>query len=81
MARPKTLKQLEAECAAWNAEHAIGTVVDYQEVRGRSETTLRTKTRSEAQVLSGHSAVVWLENKSGCVMLSHCTPVDEEATA
>jgi hypothetical protein len=28
-----------------------------------------TRTRSEAQVLGGHSAVVWLEGISGCYLL------------
>ncbi|MDP1611680.1 MAG: hypothetical protein Q8M11_11530, partial [Sulfuritalea sp.] len=34
----------------------------------------RTKTRSDAQVLSGHSAVIWLENVSGCYLLDRVTP-------
>ncbi|MGV2904634.1 hypothetical protein [Achromobacter sp. AGC25] len=33
------------------------------------------KTKTEAEVLSGHTAVVWLEGKRGCVAVSHCTPV------
>ncbi len=30
--------------------------------------------RSDAQVLSGHSAVIWLENVSGCYLLDRVTP-------
>ncbi len=29
---------------------------------------------TEAQVLGGHTAVVWLAGVSGCVALSHCEP-------
>src|SRR3954447_13362305 len=32
---------------------------------------IRTKTRSEAFVLSGHSAVVFLEGVSGCYLITH----------
>jgi uncharacterized protein involved in copper resistance len=80
MPAPKrpTLAQLEKQCAEWNASHGVGTTVSYEEIRGDGE-TFRGKSKSEAQVLSGHSAVIWLEGKSGCVSLDHCTPVVEEA--
>lgn len=66
-------KNPQSECDNWNARHAVGVVVDYSEVVGVTEPT-RYTTATEAQVLSGHSAVVWLEGKSGCVQLSHCKP-------
>jgi hypothetical protein len=34
------------------------------------------ETRSEASVLGGHSAVIWLDGKSGCVALEACVPVE-----
>lgn len=57
---------------AWNQEHQPGinvivTMDDKKEVR--------TKTRSEAQMLGacrdypGHTAVIWLEGISGCYSL------------
>jgi len=73
-----TLAQLQAQCDAWNAKHAEGTMVSYEEVVGDGE-TFRGRTQSEAQVLSGHSAVVWLKGKSGCVCLEHCTAVKPTA--
>lgn len=76
----KTPAQLEAQADAWNAQHDIGTEVDYSEIIGGG-VTLRAATRSEAQVLSGHSVVVWLEGKSGCVCIEHCEPVAERVTA
>ena len=64
--RPKQKKLVET----WNAAHPIGTPVRYwtgvREGDGKT-----SKTRSEAQLLSGHTAVVWMEAESGCVCLSH----------
>lgn len=72
--RPKTLAQLERQCADWNATHKPGTAVEYREVLGAGEAVFRTTTRSEAQVLGGHTAVVWLTGKTGAVSLDHCEP-------
>lgn len=74
MKKRPTEQQLQAQVDAWNAKYKIGTEVDYCEILG-GPPTLRSKTRSEAQVLSGHSAVVWLEAKSGCVCIEHCREV------
>ncbi len=62
---------------AWNKEHQPGidvivTMDDKKEVH--------TKTRSEAQMLGasgdypGHTAVVWLEDISGCYSLDRVRP-------
>lgn len=76
MPAPKrpTVAQLQKQCDKWNAKHPVGTLVSYEEIVGEGATH-RGKTYSEAQVLSGHSAVVWIEGKSGCVCLEHCTAV------
>lgn len=74
MRKRPTEQQLQAQVDAWNAKYKIGTEVDYSSIIG-GPPTLRSKTRSEAQVLSGHSAVVWLEDKSGCVGIEHCKPL------
>lgn len=63
----KTLKTLERECQEWNAKHAIGTVVKYFPIIGGD--FCEHSTRSEASVLSGHTAVIWLDGVSGCVAL------------
>lgn len=63
----------QIEVAAWNASVQVGDQVDYYEVVGMSEPK-RFTTRTPAEVLSGHTAVVWLEGKSGCVAISHCRP-------
>jgi hypothetical protein len=64
---------LEKRCREWNEKHPIGTEVKYHPVIGRPEHRLR-KTRTTAQVLSGHTAVLWLEQESGCVALEACEP-------
>lgn len=55
----------------FNRRFAVGAEVDYCEVVGLTP-PVRYRTRSEAEVLSGHTAVVWLEGKSGCVCCDHC---------
>ena len=50
----------------WNAKHAVGTEVTLTKDNGD---VIRTKTRSEAEVLSGHTAVIWLEGVTGCYLL------------
>lgn len=73
-------QRITPQVAADDFNHAIavGDWIRYREIKGEGEGTLyRTKTK--AQVLGGHSAVVWLEGKSGCVCCDHCekaTPED-----
>lgn len=69
----KTLKTLERECSEWNAKHPVGTKVKYHHVIDEAAHTVHA-TRTKAQVLSGHTAVVWLEGVSGCVCLEACEP-------
>jgi hypothetical protein len=71
MSNSRKLAKLQAEVDAFNRRFSVGDPVDYLEVLadGKSQ---RLTTRSEAQILSGHTAVVWLNGKSGCVCCSHC---------
>jgi hypothetical protein len=62
---------LALQCAQWNERHTIGTPVT---VRKDDGTFVDTVTKSEAQVLSGHSAVIWLEGVRGCYLLERVTP-------
>jgi len=64
--------------AAWNNALSVGQLVEY---RGYPEAEPQQfKTRSRAEVLSGHTAVVWLHGKTGCVTLESCTPVEPPCT-
>ena len=69
-----TVKECPQSAAdEWNAKVHVGDEVDY---RGYPEAEpQRFKPRSEATVLSGHTAVVWLAGKTGCVTCESCTPV------
>jgi hypothetical protein len=55
-------RKAEAAARDWNTKHRIGTLV---EVRLDGGSLKETKTRSEAWVMGGHSAVVMLEGIAG----------------
>lgn len=59
--------------AEWNRLHAVGTaVLAFPGTRdGRS---LKTRTRSEAWVMGGHTAVVLVDGYPGCIALTHIDP-------
>ena len=61
----------------WNRDCLIGTRVRYwtgvREGEGKVSTT-----RSKAEVLGGHTAVVWIEGVAGCVALSHVKNISSE---
>lgn len=68
-------KKAQEECDAFNAKYAVGTEVRYWPMAREGEGRGPVKTRTTAQVLSGHTAVVWLEGVSGCMAISHIQPV------
>lgn len=63
------------EVAMFNKAFKVGDRVRYQSYKPDGPIT-EYVTRTPAEVLSGHTAVVWLEGKSGCVAVSHCLPVE-----
>jgi hypothetical protein len=65
------VKRQAALVEAWNGQHAPGVAVT---VTLDNRQPFETRTRSRAELLSGHTAVVWLEGKSGCYLLERCTP-------
>jgi hypothetical protein len=65
--RLKTPQQLQAQVEEWNARYPIGTRVKFTDGR-----IFHTSTK--AQVLSGHTAVVWVEERSGCYALDALEP-------
>lgn len=54
----------------FNRDNPIGTPVTYWP-GVRVGDGVDTKTRSHAQLLSGHTAVVWVEGRGDCQALSH----------
>jgi hypothetical protein len=64
----------EAERVAnWNDHHPVGTPVYYRPIAGEADER-PTKTRSEAWLLGGHTAVVMVDGIAGGVAVSHCRP-------
>lgn len=74
----RNLAELQRRCDAFNDQCPIGGAVVVRKDDGQY---VATKTRSQAQVLSGHTAVVWLDGISGCYLLDRVTPVDVESAA
>lgn len=60
------------EADQWNKTVKVGDEVIYLAHPGAEPQ--RFKTRSEARVLEGHTAVLFLEGKSGCVAVGACHP-------
>ena len=58
--------------AAWNHNHPPGTPVIFITDDG---TQVHTKTRSWAELLGGHTPVVWLEGRTGCYALDRVVVV------
>lgn len=56
---------------AWNKNVAIGAPVTYRTDLGAD---IETTTRTAAELLGGHTAVVWLDTIAGCVALGRVTP-------
>ncbi len=69
MRRPKRLspREMELECENWNLKHPIGTEVTVELDSGEMRATATT---SAAQMMSGHTAVIFLHGISGCYLLS-----------
>ena len=65
--RKPNVKAMQAECDRFNAICPVGGKVSVKldNVAEPFETT----TRSEAQILSGHTPVIWMHNVSGCYLL------------
>jgi hypothetical protein len=76
--RTPSAAQLQAACDKFNAANAVGAAVTVRLDGGEVRETVTT---SEAQVLSGHSAVIWLKGISGCYLLDRVTPVSAKAAA
>jgi len=69
-------KEAQRQVDKWNERYPVGQAVTVRLDNGKA---IPTKTTSPAELLSGHSAVIWLEGISGCYLLSRVTPVAGEA--
>jgi hypothetical protein len=55
----------------WNRNHPVGTKVI---VKMDDGTERHTHTTARAQLLGGHTGVVWLDGISGCYLLMRVRP-------
>jgi hypothetical protein len=65
-------KKLQKEVDEFNQKYKVGDPILYYSIIAQSEPPVVTRVRTTARILGGHTAVVWLEDVSGCVACSHC---------
>jgi hypothetical protein len=67
--------------AEFNARYPVGTpVLAYPGARPEThpgDERLVTRTRSKAQVLGGHTDVVWVDGHGACIALTHIDVIPE----
>ena len=68
----KRIAALQRQCDEFNRLYEVGKRVSVRKDGGAG---VITNTRSKAEVLSGHSAVIWLDGISGCYLLDRVTPI------
>lgn len=73
MRRQKGTATQERLVAAWNETHPVGCKVEVTRDRGETQ---QTTTRSEAQMLGGHTAVIWLDGIAGCYALERVKAIE-----
>jgi hypothetical protein len=61
---------------AFNAENRVGALVRFWTGEREGDGMVGV-TRSDAEVLSGHTGVVWIKGVSGCVALSHVQAIED----
>jgi len=63
---PDSIEVMQSKCDAFNERNPVGApVVVIKDLGEKFETTVK----HPAQILSGHTAVVWLNGMSGCYCL------------
>lgn len=76
MKRPPNPRAQQAAVDEWNANWNVG-----QRVRVTLDdgSVIETETRSEAELLGGHTAVIWVDGIAGAYRLDRCKSVAEKA--
>lgn len=78
MRKRPTAAQQRKLVEAFNAENGIGARVRYWSGIREGPGVL-SRTRTQAQMLVSHTAVVWVEGYAACISLSHVQREKEEA--
>jgi hypothetical protein len=72
---PPSIPQMQLECDKWNDAHPVGSVVNYWPgVMDESTPPRAGKTSTDARVLGGHTAGVYVE-PGGFISLDHVKAV------
>ena len=64
------MNKYQKEVADFNAAVSIGTPVTYWP-GARTGDGVKSRTRTDAQLLGNHTAVVWVDDHSACIALTH----------
>jgi hypothetical protein len=58
----------------WNERHRVGVRVRYWKGAHEGDPSGEAPTRTPAQMLGGHTPVVWVEGEPACIALTHIEP-------
>ena len=75
MKKTAKMLRLQTQVTKRDAEHPVGTLVRYWRGVREGEPSGVGKVRWPAELLGGHTPVVWIEDCTGCVALTHVEPV------
>ena len=64
---PESVEVMQSKIEEFNSKHPVGSHVTVIKDRGEK---LKTTIRYPAEILSGHTAVIWLNDISGAYMLN-----------
>lgn len=71
--RPRPRLTPAEQVQSWNTYVDVGAEIEFRETP--IAPARRFKTTTVAMLLGGHTAVVWVEGKRGCVNIEHCRAV------
>ena len=63
-------RAMDRQCAAFNAKHSVGSTIRVWP-GARHGAPVEVEIRYPAQVLSGHTPVVYVTGGHGCIALTH----------
>lgn len=69
--------QLQRQCDAFNAKFSIGSTILVHPGTLRDDPIVTQVAAPGAYVLGGHTAVVQVEGRHGCIALTHVRPYEE----
>lgn len=70
--RHKSAKKLQEQCDDFNRRYPVGQRVCVKKDNGEG---METVTKTQAEVMQGHSAVIWVEGITGCYLLDRVVAI------